>query len=77
MRTRARLNDVYVFHTGQELSEIERVIDRDFFMDVNQAMEFGVIDSVLDKRLGRTMMKKAVTKASRVEPKISFIKRVL
>ena len=50
MRTRARLNDVYVFHTGQELSEIERVIDRDFFMDVNQAMEFGVIDSVLDKR---------------------------
>jgi len=50
LRTRARLNDLYVGHTGQTLQEIERVMDRDFFMDVSQAMEFGVIDKVLDKR---------------------------
>jgi len=50
LRTRARLNQLYVNHTGQPIEEIERVMDRDFFMDVNQAIEFGVIDKVLDKR---------------------------
>jgi ATP-dependent Clp protease protease subunit len=50
LRTRERLNNLYVHHTGQPLSEIERVMDRDFFMDVHQAVNFGVIDSVLDKR---------------------------
>jgi ATP-dependent protease ClpP protease subunit len=32
------------------LEVIERVMDRDHFMDVNQAMKFGIIDKVLDKR---------------------------
>ena len=50
LRTRARLNQLYVQHTGQPIEEIERVMDRDFFMDVDQAIEFGVIDKVLDKR---------------------------
>ena len=50
LRTRARLNQLYVNHTGQPLSEIERVMDRDYFMDVQQAVEFGVIDKILDKR---------------------------
>mmetsp|Transcript_21807 Transcript_21807/g.51196 ORF Transcript_21807/g.51196 Transcript_21807/m.51196 type:complete len:285 (+) Transcript_21807:98-952(+) len=50
LRTRANLNSLYVHHTGQPLEEIERVMDRDFFMDVQQAKEFGVIDTILDKR---------------------------
>ena len=50
LRTRANLNKLYVHHTGQSLEEIERVMDRDYFMDVNQAIEFGVIDKVLHKR---------------------------
>lgn len=37
-------------HTGQPLEDIERVMDRDTFMDVEQALEFGVIDKVLHKR---------------------------
>jgi ATP-dependent Clp protease protease subunit len=52
LRTRARLNNLYVHHTGQPLEEIERVMDRDFFMDPKQAMDFGVIDAILDKRAG-------------------------
>ena len=51
LRTRERLNNLYVEHTGQPLEEIERVMDRDTFMDVDQAMKFGVIDQVLHKRL--------------------------
>jgi len=50
LRTRANLNRIYVDHTGQPLEEIERVMDRDYFMDVQQAIEFGIIDKVLDKR---------------------------
>lgn len=50
LRTRANLNQLYVHHTGQDLAEIERVMDRDTFMDVTTAKEFGVIDRVLDKR---------------------------
>ena len=51
LRTRANLNNLYVHHTGQDLEKIENVMDRDFFMDVNQAIEFGVIDKILDKRV--------------------------
>jgi ATP-dependent Clp protease protease subunit len=50
LRTRANLNNLYVHHTGQTLEEIERVMDRDFFMDVHQSVEFGVIDKILEKR---------------------------
>ena len=48
--TRERLNQIYVKHTGQNLEDIERVMDRDTFMDVPQAIDFGVVDSVLTKR---------------------------
>eukprot|EP00980_Cylindrotheca_fusiformis_P015833 scaffold4637_cov128-Cylindrotheca_fusiformis.AAC.4 len=47
---RRRLNDLYVFHTGQPLETIEKVMDRDTFMDVSQALEFGIIDKILEKR---------------------------
>ncbi|CAB9514125.1 protease proteolytic subunit [Seminavis robusta] len=50
LRTRANLNKLYVHHTGQPLEDIERVMDRDTFMDVEQAIAFGVIDGTLDKR---------------------------
>ena len=47
---RNRLNNLYVHHTGQSLESIEKVMDRDTFMDVNQALEFGIIDEILEKR---------------------------
>jgi ATP-dependent Clp protease, protease subunit len=50
LRTRARLNQLYVHHTQQPLDTIERVMDRDHFMDVEQALTFGIIDKILDKR---------------------------
>lgn len=50
IRMRAMLNQLYVNHTGRDLEEVEKVMDRDTFMDVEQAVEFGVIDEVLNKR---------------------------
>ena len=47
---RARLNDVYVKHTGQELKTIEEAVERDNFMSGAQAKEFGLIDEVVSHR---------------------------
>jgi ATP-dependent Clp protease protease subunit len=50
LRTRANLNNLFVHHTGQSLEEIERRMDRDYFMNVEQALAFGVIDNVIYAR---------------------------
>ncbi len=47
---RARLNDIYVKHTGQDLAIIEKSMDRDNFMTSDQAREFGLIDEVVESR---------------------------
>lgn len=45
-----RLNDIYVRHTGQEYNVIERKLDRDTFLTAEQAMEFGIVDKVFERR---------------------------
>ncbi len=50
VKLKRRLNEIYVSHTGQPYDVIERTLDRDYFMSATDAMEFGVIDQVLDKR---------------------------
>jgi ATP-dependent Clp protease, protease subunit len=47
---RQRLNEIYVRHTGRSLNEIESKMERDTFMSASQAMEFGLIDEVIEKR---------------------------
>jgi ATP-dependent Clp protease protease subunit len=47
---RARLNEIYVEHTGQELAIIEANVERDTFMSASQAKEFGLIDDVVVER---------------------------
>jgi ATP-dependent Clp protease protease subunit len=51
LKLRAKLNDVLAKHTGQTVERIERDSDRDNFMDAEQAVEYGLIDTVLQKRL--------------------------
>jgi ATP-dependent Clp protease, protease subunit len=53
LKTRARLNDIYAKHTGQELKVVEDAMDRDNFMDPEQAKTFGLIDEVVEKRPAR------------------------
>ena len=45
-----KLNNLYVKHTGQEYSKIENTLDRDYFMDSNEAKDFGIIDNVIASR---------------------------
>jgi ATP-dependent Clp protease protease subunit len=47
---RDRLNGILAHHTGQDIETIQRDTDRDNFMNGSQAQEYGLIDSVLNKR---------------------------
>jgi ATP-dependent Clp protease protease subunit len=48
--TRRRLNEIYVHHTGQDISVIEEALERDRFLSGKDAVDFGLIDEVVDKR---------------------------
>jgi len=50
LATRARLNQMYVEHTGKSIEVIERAMERDKFFTPEEAKEFGLIDDVLQKR---------------------------
>lgn len=47
---RKRLNEIYVKHTGQELSMIESKLERDTYMSAEEARDFGLVDQVVDQR---------------------------
>ncbi len=47
---KGRLNNELSSRTGQPLSRIEGDTDRDFFMSPSEAIEYGIIDTVLDKK---------------------------
>ncbi|WP_251978237.1 ATP-dependent Clp endopeptidase proteolytic subunit ClpP [Salinicola avicenniae] len=47
---RQKLNRILADHTGQDIDKIAQDTDRDNFMDGTQAVEYGLIDAVLDKR---------------------------
>ena len=50
LKMREQLNQILARHTGQTLERIAADSDRDFFMDGPTAVEYGLIDTLLDKR---------------------------
>jgi ATP-dependent Clp protease, protease subunit len=50
LETRDRLNKILAKHTGQSVERIKQDTDRDRFMDWNEAVKYGLIDRVLEKR---------------------------
>jgi ATP-dependent Clp protease protease subunit len=50
IKMKRRLNEIYVQHTGQSYETIEKTLDRDHFMDPEEAVSFGLIDKVLSER---------------------------
>jgi ATP-dependent Clp protease, protease subunit len=50
LRLRKRLNVIMAKHTGQPIERIERDTDRDYFMDADQAKEYGLVDEVIQPR---------------------------
>ena len=50
LETRDRLNKILAKHTGQSVERIKQDTDRDRFMDCNEAVRYGLVDNVLEKR---------------------------
>ncbi len=50
LNIKKRLNDIYVHHTGQPLKKIEEALERDYFLTAEMAVEWGVVDRVLERR---------------------------
>jgi ATP-dependent Clp protease, protease subunit len=51
LKLKQRLNELLAKHTGQTIERIERDSDRDNFMDAEAAVEYGLIDTVLEQRV--------------------------
>jgi len=50
LNLRARLNEIYVSHTGQDLKAVEEALERDNFLAPDEAHKFGLIDEVVSSR---------------------------
>ena len=50
LKIKRRMNQIYVKHTGQDLERVEKTLDRDTYLDADEAREFGLIDQVYEQR---------------------------
>ena len=51
LRTRDTLYNILSKHTGQTFEQIKKDSDRDYFMEPNEAKQYGLIDNILTKRV--------------------------
>ena len=49
IRTRAALNKLLAFHTGQPVEKVEKDVERDFIMTAEQAKGYGIVDEIITK----------------------------
>lgn len=47
LKARDRLNKILAKNTGQKLDKIENDVDRDFFMDAEESVKYGIVDQIL------------------------------
>jgi len=50
LRTRQNLNEILAKHTGQPLEKIENDTDRDYYMDAEEALAYGIVDVVAQRQ---------------------------
>ena len=50
LKTRARLNKILAERTGQPVEKIEKDVERDYWLDAEEAKEYGLVDAVLERR---------------------------
>lgn len=49
LKVKDRLNQILAKHTGQDIKNLEKDTDRDFFMSAEEAKQYGVVDKILKK----------------------------
>jgi len=52
---KAKLNETLAHHTGRTVEQVERDMDRDYFMNASEAKDYGVVDAVLESRPADTV----------------------
>ena len=64
LKIRATMNDLYVKYTGKKLSDVEKAMDRDNFMNSSEAKSFGLVDKVIKSRadIEKSTTEKSTTK---------------
>lgn len=50
LKLKKRLNSILSINTGKSLKQIEKDTERDYFMDAEESLKYGIIDEVLKKR---------------------------
>lgn len=50
LRTRQRLNEILARHTKQDLERVQRDTDRDYYMTATEALEYGLVDEILERK---------------------------
>jgi ATP-dependent Clp protease, protease subunit len=55
LQIKQRLNEMLAMHTGRTVEQVERDVDRDYFMSAAEAQAYGLVDAVLEKRPAETV----------------------
>jgi ATP-dependent Clp protease protease subunit len=55
LRLKSRVNEILAFHTGRPIEVIERDTERDFYLNSQQAVEYGLVDQILEPPKGRNI----------------------
>ena len=50
VNTKQKLNEIYTKHTGKNLKEIEQIMERDRYFSPEEAIQFGLIDKIIENR---------------------------
>jgi ATP-dependent Clp protease, protease subunit len=50
VRLKTRLNEIMSFHTGKPIKQVSKDMERDNFMSAEEALAYGIIDQVIEKR---------------------------
>ena len=50
LKVKKRLNEIYSVHTGQSVEQIEKDLERDYFMESVEAKDYGLIDKVIERK---------------------------
>ena len=50
LKMKDNLNKIMAKHTGKSLSQVEKDTDRDYFMDAEESVKYGIVDKVIEKQ---------------------------
>lgn len=50
IKVKDRLNQILATHTGQPIKTVEKDTDRDYFMSAGEALKYGLVDKIINKR---------------------------